>query len=100
MLRAVQFTLVFVTTLVSSFSIVLGQHPSRPPQFDSVEVGKDRSITFRLHAPNVEAVRLGSSDLPGLTFGQGVEMTKEDDGVWSHRALQNKPLMGASNEAT
>jgi enterochelin esterase family protein len=53
----------------------------RPPQFESTEVSGDRTVTFKIHAPNAEAVRLMSSDMPEA--GRGVEMTKGEEGVWS-----------------
>ena len=53
--------------------------PGPPPEFVSPQVGADRKIAFRLHAPKAEAVRLSSSDIPGAT---GVAMKKGDGGVW------------------
>ena len=52
----------------------------RPPEFASTDVSAERKITFRIHAPKGEAVKLSSSDLPGI--GLGVAMTKSDNGVW------------------
>lgn len=60
----------------------------RGPQVVSPEV-KDGKATFRLLAPNAQKVRLSSSDLPGVG-GQGVELTKGDEGVWSV-AVDAKP---------
>jgi enterochelin esterase-like enzyme len=57
-----------------------GPNQNRPPQFASYEVSAERKATFRIHAPKAQAVRLGSSDLPGI--GQGVEMKKTENGVW------------------
>lgn len=57
----------------------------RPPVFVSPEVSAERKITFRLHAPKAEAVRLSTSDLPGAGFG-GVEMKKGENGVWEASA--------------
>lgn len=59
----------------------LAQLPAPRPQFTAAEVSAERTITFRIDAPDAKAVRLASSDLPGI--GQGLEMTKGDDGVWS-----------------
>ena len=58
------------------------QEPNRdrPPQFASTEVSNERKITFRIHAPKAQGVRLGSSDLPGM--GSAAEMKKGDNGVW------------------
>lgn len=51
------------------------------PQVVSPEVRADRTIAFRLLAPNADLVRLGGSDIPGLGQG-GREMTKGPEGVW------------------
>jgi enterochelin esterase family protein len=50
------------------------------PQVVSPEVGADRAVTFRILAPNAEAVRLTGGDMPGI--GQGASMTKGENGVW------------------
>src|SRR4051794_20853386 len=67
----------------SGFAVPAGaQGPGgdRPPEFTSPEVSKERKITFRIHAPRAEGVRLGSSDLPGM--GMASEMKKGEKGVW------------------
>jgi enterochelin esterase family protein len=51
-----------------------------PPAFVSPEVSADKKVTFRIHAPKAEAVRLSSGDTPGT--GRGVAMKKGDNGVW------------------
>src|SRR3954449_1748467 len=43
-----------------------GPSGNRPPEFASTEVSPERKVTFRVHAPKAEGVRLGSSDLPGM----------------------------------
>src|SRR3954452_9168530 len=57
-----------------------GPNGNRPPEFASTEVSPERKVTFRVHAPKAESVRLGSSDLPGM--GAAAEMKKGDNGVW------------------
>ena len=57
-----------------------GPNGNRPPEFASTEVSPERKVTFRVHAPKAEGVRLGSSDLPGV--GPAAEMKKGDNGVW------------------
>ena len=57
-----------------------GPNGNRPPEFASTEVSPERKVTFRVHAPKAEGVRLGSSDLPGM--GSAAEMKKGDNGVW------------------
>ena len=56
------------------------QRPAPPPQFVSPEVKADRSVTFRVFAPQATAVRLSAGDIPGV--GQGKDMTKNEQGVW------------------
>ena len=50
------------------------------PRVVSPEVAADRKVTFRILAPNAEAVRLSAGDIPGV--GRGAEMTKDPNGVW------------------
>jgi enterochelin esterase family protein len=57
--------------------------PQRPPEFSSIEVKDDRTITAKIWAPQAKQVRFSGSDLPGATpFGGGTEMTQGDNGVW------------------
>jgi enterochelin esterase-like enzyme len=56
------------------------QQQPRPPQFVSPEVSAERKVTFRLHAPNAEAVNLTGSDIPNNS--KGTAMTKGTEGVW------------------
>jgi enterochelin esterase family protein len=51
-----------------------------PPQFNSPEVQADRKITFRIFAPQAQAVRLAAGDIQGL--GQATQLTKAENGVW------------------
>ncbi len=51
------------------------------PQVVSPEVQSDRRVTFRLSAPQAETVRLSAGDIPGV--GQGVALTKGENGVWA-----------------
>ena len=50
------------------------------PQVVSPEVGANRTITFRLYAPQADAVRLAASDIPGS--GQNAQLTRAENGVW------------------
>jgi enterochelin esterase-like enzyme len=65
---------------VSPSSPAQDRQGSRPPEFESPEISSEKKVTFRLHAPKAEAVRLSSSDIPNT--GRGVEMKKGDNGVW------------------
>ncbi len=56
---------------------------AQPPEFQSPEVRDDRTIAFRIYAPEAKSARVSSSDLPNANpFGRGIEMTKDDNGVW------------------
>src|SRR3982751_1147530 len=46
----------------------------------SPEISADRRVTFRIYAPNAQAIRLGAGDIPGV--GQTTQLTKGDNGVW------------------
>jgi len=50
------------------------------PQVVSPEVSTERKITFRILAPNVQAVKVGGGDIPGIATN-GV-MAKGTNGVW------------------
>ena len=68
------------TALLVLASAGFAQQGPRPPQFVSPEAGADRKVTFRLHAPSVDAVTLMGSDIPNN--GKGTPMTKNAEGVW------------------
>lgn len=73
MLRALALTLLSL--------VMFGQQPPpRPPQFVSPEVTSDGKVTFRIHAPNAEAVTLAGGDIPNNQ--KGAPMTKNGEGVW------------------
>lgn len=55
--------------------------PARPPQYVSPEVQSDGRVTFRLFAPNADAVRVSAGDIVGLT-PQAAQMTRGDNGIW------------------
>jgi enterochelin esterase family protein len=46
-------------------------------------VGADRTVTFRIYAPQARAIRLAASDIPGV--GQAAQLTRADNGVWELR---------------
>jgi enterochelin esterase family protein len=71
----------FIIILFSS-TILLGQNVGINPNdtLHSVEINPDRSVTFRIYAPEAKNVYLGGSDIPDLSkFGK---MTKNEKGVW------------------
>ena len=51
------------------------------PQVASPEVTTDRRITFRIAAPQAQAVRLNASDIPGVV-GAAADLKKAANGVW------------------
>src|SRR4051794_7326021 len=50
------------------------------PVVVSPEVTADKKVTFRLLAPNAQAVKIGGGDIPGAS--QNGAMTKGANGVW------------------
>lgn len=59
------------------------------PVLVSPEVSTDRRITFRISAPQAQAVRVSGGDLPGL--GQNGVMTKGENGVWTFTSAPVPP---------
>ena len=66
-------TLTLTTPAVAQFG-------RQGPRVVSPEVAADRQVTFRILAPNADAVQLSGSDIPGL--GRGAEMKKDPNGIW------------------
>jgi enterochelin esterase family protein len=58
-----------------------GRGGTPQPAVVSPEVTADRHITFRINAPQAQAVRMNASDIPNL--GQSATLTKGENGVWS-----------------
>lgn len=58
-----------------------GRGGTPQPPVISPEVTAGRRITFRISAPQAQAVRLNASDIPGL--GQTATLSKGENGVWS-----------------
>ncbi len=52
-----------------------------PQVENSTVVSADRTVLFRLAAPQAKSVRLTSSDMPGLPPG-GAEMKANEQGIW------------------
>lgn len=76
--------LVVTLAAVLGAATLLAQEPPRPaapPSFTSAEVAADRHITFRIFAPQAQAVRLSAGDIPGMTPATAA-MTKTENGVW------------------
>jgi len=57
-----------------------GRGGAQQPQVVSPELSPDRRITFRILAPQAQAVRLAAGDIPGV--GQTTQLTKGENGVW------------------
>jgi enterochelin esterase-like enzyme len=60
-------------------STASAQPRAQGPRVVSPEVSEGK-VTFRIHAPKAELVRLAAGDMPGV--GQGRDMTKSSEGVW------------------
>jgi enterochelin esterase family protein len=56
------------------------QPGSGGPPVVSPVVGRERRVTFRIRAPQAQAVRLAGTDIPGN--GQGTPLSKGEDGVF------------------
>jgi enterochelin esterase-like enzyme len=57
-----------------------GGQAAAAPVVVSPEIAADRRVTFRIHAPNAQAIRLAAGDIPGV--GQTTDLTKGENGVW------------------
>jgi enterochelin esterase-like enzyme len=75
--------------LVASLSVVLlkaqsapatrvGGRGNAPPPIASCEVKQDRTVTFRMRAPEATDVKVGGDFIQGPQ-----QMTKDDEGIWS-----------------
>jgi len=60
--------------------VALAQGPPAGPQVVSPEVTGDKRITFRILAPQAQAVRLNATDIPGN--GSAAPLTKGANGIW------------------
>jgi enterochelin esterase family protein len=69
-----------ITAFVALTTTAFAQGRGNQPQFVSPEVQADRKITFRILAPQAQAVRLNAGDIQGL--GQNNQLTKGENGVW------------------
>ena len=79
--RAIGVAVLVVLTALILTSVASAQRfGSRGPRVVSPEVAADRHVTFRILAPNAEAVRLTGGDIPGNN--QGAEMARDPNGVW------------------
>jgi enterochelin esterase family protein len=50
------------------------------PQFVSPDVAPDGRVSFRIYAPQAQAIRLTASDIPGM--GTNTALTKAENGLW------------------
>ena len=79
-LIAAVIVVIVVSGVFALASVVFAQNPAAPaagrgpggaqaPQVISPEVKPDRSVTFRIVAPNAQSVRVGGGDMPQLAGG-------------------------------
>jgi enterochelin esterase family protein len=74
---------VFFSVVMFAQSMTAQAQPPLGPQAPAVvspQVSAEKKISFRIHAPKAEKVRLVSSDI--LDVGMGVEMEKGDNDIW------------------
>ncbi len=77
--NSIKVTLVFVAILIS----MLGKaQPVSAPMIVSYEVHPDRTVTFRISAPNASEVIFASADINNKTMGDKGAMKKNEAGVW------------------
>ncbi len=69
-----------IATVIAPLSAQQGRGGAQAPQVTSPEIQADRHVTFRILAPQAQAVRLSAGDIPGV--GQTTQLTKGDNGVW------------------
>jgi enterochelin esterase family protein len=85
----IRFALLAVTLCLAAPAIVpntFGQRrrpePTPNDTLQSTEIHGDNRVTFRIHAPKAGEVSI-SGDWVGQGLGEGGELQKDDDGVWS-----------------
>lgn len=84
------FLSVLAIMLMSTFEINAQQALFGPAGLVSPEVKEDRTVTFRLHAPNAKEVKITGDWMPAQGWTPGAEaMTKGEKGVWTYTT---KPL--------
>lgn len=70
--------LIATTNAQSAPAARVGGRGNAPPPIVSCEVKADRSVTFRLRAPEATDVKVGGDFIQGPQ-----QMTKQDDGIWT-----------------
>lgn len=84
------FLSVLAIMLMSTFEINAQQALFGPAGLVSPEVREDRTVTFRLHAPDAKEVKITGDWMPAQGWTPGAEaMTKGEKGVWTYTT---KPL--------
>lgn len=71
---------VSLLVVLTAVSTAWAQGPGPRPQIVSPEISAEKTITFRLEAPQAQAVKVIGGDIPGN--GPGAEMKKNEAGVW------------------
>jgi enterochelin esterase-like enzyme len=61
-------------------TLAFAQRGPQPPAVTSPEVMADRTVAFRIYAPNAQNVRVFGTDMPGML--QSGPMTKSEKGIW------------------
>jgi enterochelin esterase-like enzyme len=71
-----------VVLIALMLSIQVKTQPASTPRIVSNEVHPDRTVTFRISAPDAARVKFVSSDINNKTMGDKATMKKDDRGVW------------------
>jgi enterochelin esterase family protein len=78
--RNILIAIITTLVLLTFCSNGMAQFGRRGPRVVSPELSADGKVTFRILAPQADAVKLSGTDIPGN--GQGTEMSKDPNGVW------------------
>src|SRR4051794_40071127 len=73
-----QALLFFIAVAGTGLHVNAQTPPNAPPLFESIEVHKDNSVTFRYYSRNAKEVKLNTQLAAGVQA-----MTKDASGVWS-----------------
>jgi len=66
--------------ILTALPVYAQWNPTPGDTLVSFRILADKKIDFKIYAPDASKVMLGGSDIPGV--GQGIEMTKLENGVW------------------
>lgn len=89
--KLMNFILLAIACLVILPQVQAQEIPQRTgPEFTSPVIADDNSVTFKVYSPDAQAVTMNGS---WLGYGQTVDLTKDDEGLWSTTVTDLKPNM-------